>query len=82
MCFDQYDSQVNFGYHVAQNRWRKRTMSQIEDMKSLASDLASGLKKLGPNRTVALSVHVTKELIEELEAKAKELVNQLEEMNE
>jgi len=57
-------------------------MSQIEDMKCLASDLASGLKKLGPNRTVALSVHVTKELIEELEAKAKELVNQLEEMNE
>ena len=56
-------------------------MSQIEDIKSVANDLASGLKKLGPNRTVALSVHVTKELIQELEIKANELVNQLEGMN-
>ena len=56
-------------------------MSQIEDIKSLANDLASGLKKLGPNRTVALSVHVTKELIQELEIKAHELVHQLEGMN-
>jgi hypothetical protein len=56
-------------------------MSQIEDIQSLARDLAVGLKKLGPNRTVALSVHVTKELIEELEAKANALVDQLEGLN-
>ncbi len=56
-------------------------MSQIEDIKSLADDLASGLKKLGPNRTVALSVHVSKELIAELETKANKLVSQLEGMS-
>ena len=48
-------------------------MSQNE-MKETAQEIAEGLKRLGPNRVVALSVHVSKDLIEELEAKANKLV--------
>ena len=47
------------------------------DAKQTAKELADGLKRLGPDRVVALSVHKTKELIEELEEKAKRLVEQL-----
>lgn len=47
------------------------------DAKQTAKQLADGLKRLGPDRVVALSVHKTKELIEELEEKAKRLVEQL-----
>jgi len=52
-------------------------MSQNE-MKETAQEIAQGLRKLGPNRVVALSVHVSKDLIEELEIKANKLVAQLE----
>ena len=52
-------------------------MSQNDDIKATAQELADGLRRLGPNRVVALSVHKTKELIAELEAKANRLVEQL-----
>ena len=52
-------------------------MSQNE-MKETAQEIAEGLKRLGPNRVVALSVHVSKELIEELEVKANKLAALLE----
>ena len=52
-------------------------MSQNE-MKETAQEIADGLKRLGPNRVVALSVHVSKDLIEELEVKANKLVALLE----
>ncbi|MFP6809335.1 MAG: hypothetical protein VB957_19440 [Pseudomonadales bacterium] len=52
-------------------------MSQIDDIKSNASDIAAGLRRLGPNRVVALSVHVSKELIADLEEKINKLVEQL-----
>ena len=53
-------------------------MGNSNEIKQIAEDLASGLRKLGPNRAVALSVHVTKELIAELEAKANQLLDELE----
>ena len=53
-------------------------MGNSNEIKLLAEDIASGLRKLGPNRAVALSVHVTKELIAELETKANQLVDHLE----
>jgi hypothetical protein len=52
-------------------------MSQNE-MKETAQEIAEGLKRLGSNRVVALSVHVSKDLIEELEIKANKLVVLLE----
>ena len=52
-------------------------MSQNQ-MKETAQEIADGLKRLGPNRMVALSVHVSKDLIEELEVKANKLVALLE----
>ena len=53
-------------------------MSQNDDIKTNAQEIARGLKKLGHNRSIALSVHKTKELITELEARANKLVEQLE----
>ncbi len=52
-------------------------MSQNQ-MKETAQEIADGLKRLGPNRVVALSVHLSKDLIEELEVKANKLVALLE----
>lgn len=52
-------------------------MSQIDDAKATANEIASGLKRMGPDRSMALSVHKTKELIVDLEAKARKLVEQL-----
>ena len=52
-------------------------MSQLGQAKANASEILAGLKKLGPNRVVALSTHKTKELLAELEAKAEALVNHL-----
>ena len=53
-------------------------MSQISDIKQTAEEIADGLKRLGPDRVVALSTGKTKALIAELEEKAKALVAQLE----
>ena len=52
-------------------------MGNWNEIKQIAEDLASGLRKLGPHRAVALSVHASKELIAELEAKADQLVDAL-----
>ena len=52
-------------------------MSQ-QEIKKTAEEIAEGLKRLGPDRVVALSVHVSKDLIAELETKARKLVSLLE----
>ncbi len=51
-------------------------MSQ-QELKANAQEIAAGLKKLGADRVVALSVHKSKELIAELEAKVAKLIDQL-----
>lgn len=56
-------------------------MSQIDDIKTNAQDIRQGLKKLGADRVVALSVHKSKELVAELEAKMDRLLEQLEAVN-
>jgi len=56
-------------------------MSQMDDIKSNAKDIVDGLRKLGPERVVALSVHASKDLIVELQQKATQLVAQLETIN-
>jgi len=56
-------------------------MSQKDEIQAIATELASGLKKLGPNRTVALSVHVSKELIADLEEKANTLIEKVSALN-
>ena len=53
-------------------------MSQMDDIKSQATEIADGLRKLGPDRVVALSVHVSKDLIADLEQRANKLVEQVE----
>ena len=55
-------------------------MSQIDEAKDNAREIATGLRKLGPNRVVALSVHVSKDLIADLEERANQLIEQLEAM--
>ena len=50
----------------------------MSEIKQTAQELADGLFRLGPNRVTALSVHVSKELIAELEEKANKLVSMLE----
>ncbi|MCB1693226.1 MAG: hypothetical protein KDI19_10705 [Pseudomonadales bacterium] len=52
-------------------------MSQMDDIRANAEEIQKGLRKLGANRTVALSVHKSKELIAELEEKMQKLVDQL-----
>lgn len=52
-------------------------MSQKDDMKAIAEDVRTGLKKLGGRRVVALSVHKTKELVADLEAKMAKLAQQI-----
>ena len=52
-------------------------MSQKDDMKANAVELQKGLKKLGNQRVVALSVHKSKELIAELEVTVAKLVEQI-----
>ncbi len=56
-------------------------MSQLEDAKATAQEIAAGLRRMGPDRVVALSVHVNKELVEELEAKTKKLISDLDSLS-
>ena len=56
-------------------------MSQKDDMKAIAEEVQTGLKKLGGNRVVALSVHKTKELIAELDAKVVKLNQQIDSLS-
>ena len=53
-------------------------MSQLDEAKATALEIQNGLARMGENRTVALSVHKTKELVAELEGKIEKLVSQLE----
>jgi len=53
-------------------------MANIDEAKEAAQAIAQGLKKMGPERKVALSTHTTKELIAALEKKAAQLVAALE----
>ena len=48
-----------------------------KELTQLAVDIQQGLQRLGPERVVALSVHKTKELIAELDAKATLLASEL-----
>ena len=48
-----------------------------KELAQLAIDIRQGLKRLGPDRVVALSVHKTKELIAELDEKANLLASEL-----
>lgn len=52
-------------------------MSQIDEIKAGAVEIAEGLRRMGSDRVVALSVHATKDLVAELEGKAKKLIEQL-----
>jgi hypothetical protein len=71
------DWSVEVGYDGGRKIW-SIFMSQLNEAKQLAQELADGLFRLGPDRVAALSVHVSKDLIAELEQKAKKLVAQLE----
>ncbi len=51
-------------------------MSQ-QELKANAEEIAAGLKKMGADRVVALSVHKSKELVAELEVKIAKLIEQL-----
>ena len=52
-------------------------VSEVFCLSASASEILAGLRKLGPNRVVALSTHKSKELLAELEAKAEALIEQL-----
>ena len=55
-------------------------MSQLDDIKEEARAIQDGLKRLGANRVVALSVHVQKEVVADLEERAAKLVSALDSM--
>tara|TARA_B100000700_G_scaffold262921_1_gene299756 strand:+ start:196 stop:483 length:288 start_codon:yes stop_codon:yes gene_type:complete len=55
-------------------------MSQLDDIKEEVRAIQAGLKRLGANRVVALSVHVQKEVVAELEERAEKLMTALESM--
>jgi len=56
------------------------SMSQISELKASVEEILNGLRRLGPNRVVALSTHKTKELIAEIEARAEDVAKQLDAM--
>ncbi len=53
-------------------------MSQLTEATATAKSIQNGLARLGEKRTVALSVHKSKELIADLEVQIAKLVEQLE----
>ena len=53
-------------------------MSQKDDAITTAKSIQNGLARLGEGRTVALSVHKSKELVADLENQVAKLVEQLE----
>jgi hypothetical protein len=62
-------------------KFQELDMSQKDDMKAIAEDVQTGLKKLGDRRVVALSVHKTKELVADLEAKMVKLAQQIDSLS-
>lgn len=55
-------------------------MSQMDDIKAEAQAIQAGLKRMGKNRVVALSVHVHKEVVDELEERVARLLALLDAM--
>lgn len=53
-------------------------MSQLDDTKATAKKLQNGLARMGEGRTVALSVHKTKELVAEMEDQIAQIISHLE----
>ena len=53
-------------------------MSKNDGIKSDAETLQRGLKKLGADRVIALSVHKSKELVAELEETVAQLLQKIE----
>lgn len=54
---------------------------QIADIKENALQIQKNLKSIGAGRKVALSVHVTKEVIAECEERTQNLIAQLENLS-
>ena len=54
---------------------------QIADIKESALAIQKNLKSIGASREVALSVHVTKEVIARCEEKTQALIEQLESLS-
>ncbi|MFT4797041.1 MAG: hypothetical protein ACJAYE_000720 [Candidatus Azotimanducaceae bacterium] len=52
-------------------------MSQLDEAKATAKQIQNGLARLGEGRTVALSVHKTKELVADMEGQILQLIAQL-----
>ena len=52
-------------------------MSQLDEAKATALQIQNGLARLGEGRTVALSVHKSKELIAEMEGQIAKLIIQI-----
>jgi len=50
---------------------------KLEEAKENAMAIQKGLRSMGANRTVALSVHVTKEVLADLEERIAVLIEQL-----
>lgn len=51
--------------------------NKVEEVKDNAIAIQKGLKSIGANRTVALSVHVTKEVIADMEDRIAKIIAQL-----
>ena len=52
-------------------------MSQLDEAKATAKQLQNGLARLGEGRTVALSVHKTKELVAQMEEQIAQIITHL-----
>jgi capsular polysaccharide biosynthesis protein len=60
-------------------RWQQVTVmeNKVEEIKENALAIQNGLRSIGANRAVALSVHVSKEVIAEMEERIARLIDQL-----
>jgi len=58
-------------------KYREQCYGSKRHLKANATEIQKGLRKLGNDRVVALSVHKSKELIAELEVKIDKLVKQI-----
>ncbi len=73
------EAQQQIQYHARQSDpLAGKEMSQLTEATATAKSIQNGLARLGEKRTVALSVHKSKELIADLEVQIAKLVEQLE----
>jgi hypothetical protein len=56
--------------------------NKVEEIKENALAIQKGLRSIGANRAVALSVHVSKQVIAEMEERVATLIEQLEDLKE